>query len=131
MIAADVQATTLLAAEDDSVWTAADYLGFDTLVATVDKGILVGFACSRTLVADTEHEVLNVLVAPNQRGQGIGSKLMKTLLAAKTGIWFLEVREGNVAARSLYTSLGFSDFGRRKRYYQKPYEDAIVMRYCS
>jgi ribosomal-protein-alanine N-acetyltransferase len=74
---------------------------------------------------------LNVLVAGKQRGKGIGSKLMKTLLAGSDGIWFLEVRESNAAARALYKSLGFSDFGRRKGYYQKPYEDAIVMRFCS
>lgn len=129
--ASDAEALGELIREDDSAWTVADYLSLNTLVAVMEGDILAGFACARTLVPDTEHEVLNVLVAPNQRGKGIGSKLMKTLLSANRGIWFLEVREGNGAARHLYKSLGFSDFGRRSGYYQKPYEDAIVMRFCS
>ena len=131
MCAADLPAVAALAIENDSVWTAADYLALDTFVAIVDGEVLVGFACARTLVPDTEHEVLNVLVAQNQRGKGIGSKLMKTLLSAKSGIWFLEVRESNAVARSLYKSFGFINISRRKDYYQKPYEDAIVMRFCS
>ena len=39
----------------------------------------------------------------------------------------LEVREGNVAARNLYDSLGFTQIGVRKRYYEDSREDAIVM----
>ena len=39
----------------------------------------------------------------------------------------LEVREGNAPARALYGKHGFRDVGRRKNYYEKPREDAILM----
>ena len=39
---------------------------------------------------------------------------------------FLEVRESNSAARSLYEKLGFQQTGRRKSYYANPIEDAIL-----
>ena len=41
---------------------------------------------------------------------------------------FLEVRESNVAAQSLYQSAGFQQVSRRRRYYEEPVEDALVMR---
>jgi len=41
---------------------------------------------------------------------------------------FLEVRESNDAARGLYGSRGFSEIGRRRGYYRRPVEDALVMR---
>ena len=41
---------------------------------------------------------------------------------------FLEVRESNHAARSLYEKWAFSESGRRPRYYTQPEEDAIVYR---
>ena len=50
-------------------------------------------------------------------------------LAVEKGIVFLslEVRESNIAARSLYTSLGWEECGKRKNFYSKPTEDACVM----
>ena len=49
--------------------------------------------------------------------------------AEKLGIaiLFLEVRESNVAARTLYKSLGFTEDGIRKNFYEKPAEHAILM----
>ena len=44
MCAADLPAVAALAIENDSVWTAADYLALDTFVAIVDGEVLVGFA---------------------------------------------------------------------------------------
>ena len=128
MIAADVADIAALASHDDSMWTVADYLSLQTLVAIVDGGILAGFVCARTLIADEEHEVLNVLVAKQHRGKGIGFALMSALILANPGTFFLEVREGNVAARQLYLRSGFVDFGIRKGYYRNPEEDAITMR---
>ena len=128
MTLADVPSVAALAI--DSHWTADDYLMLETLIA-IEQGCVVGFAAARTLVADTEHEILNIQVDKPRRGQGIGSKLLKTLLGRQRGIWFLEVRESNAVAIGLYKSLGFNNFGRRKAYYQNPDEDAIVMRVCS
>ena len=39
----------------------------------------------------------------------------------------LEVRESNAPAIGLYQKLGFVEVGRRKNYYEKPREDAILM----
>jgi ribosomal-protein-alanine acetyltransferase len=128
---ADLDAVAELAREDESAWTLQDYLKNETVVAVLDGGVVAGLAAARTLVPQVEYEVLNVLVGTRFRGQGIGCKLMKKLMGAKSGLWFLEVRESNAIARRLYKSIGFNDFGRRKGYFQNPYEDAIVMRYCS
>lgn len=40
----------------------------------------------------------------------------------------LEVRQSNEAAQRLYARHGFVTIGRRRRYYQAPPEDAVVMR---
>ena len=40
----------------------------------------------------------------------------------------LEVRQSNGAAQRLYARHGFVPIGRRRRYYQAPPEDAVVMR---
>ena len=39
----------------------------------------------------------------------------------------LEVRPGNAAAIALYEKFGFVEVGRRKNYYEKPKEDALIM----
>jgi len=39
----------------------------------------------------------------------------------------LEVRESNFAAIALYQSLGFEEMGRRKNFYRRPQEDALIM----
>ena len=41
---------------------------------------------------------------------------------------WLEVRASNAGARTLYDARGFAAMGVRKRYYQAPREDAIVLR---
>lgn len=40
---------------------------------------------------------------------------------------FLEVRESNLAAQSMYEKMGFQVEGRRARYYSDNHEDAIIM----
>ena len=41
---------------------------------------------------------------------------------------YLEVRESNRAARTLYDADGFEPVGRRRRYYRSPVEDALVLK---
>ena len=41
---------------------------------------------------------------------------------------YLEVRDSNQRARQLYRSRGFEEVGRRRGYYRRPVEDAIVLR---
>jgi ribosomal-protein-alanine N-acetyltransferase len=40
----------------------------------------------------------------------------------------LEVRAGSAGAAALYAGLGFTQAGRRPRYYRDPDEDALIMR---
>ena len=77
-----------------------------------------------------EWELENIVVAPESRGKGIATQLMLALLVRVQNTngesVFLEVRESNSAARSLYERLGFQQTGRRKSYYANPIEDAIL-----
>lgn len=95
-----------------------------------DSDELFGYAIMRTLFE--EGEVLSVAVRPDLRRKGIGRRMMKTLMcdASSRGVtkMFLEVRQSNEAARSMYTSLGFLPIGLRRGYYAKPREDAVIMR---
>jgi ribosomal-protein-alanine N-acetyltransferase len=79
-----------------------------------------------------EAELANLAVAPALRGTGVAKRLLDHLLAdldARGGAnVYLEVRDSNAAAQALYRSRGFVSAGRRKGYYHKPTEDAVVMR---
>ena len=92
-------------------------------------GELLGFVVGKH-VAD-EWELENIAVAPAAHRQGIGKALFERLLATAEGAGaetlFLEVRESNSAARRLYESLGMLVTGRRKKYYQSPEEDALLL----
>ena len=98
--------------------------------ARSDAGSVLGYVVA-WFVAD-QGEIANIAVAPDQRGQGVGRALLDAALgeAATRGISavFLEVRDSNQRARELYASRGFEEVGRRRRYYRRPVEDAIVLR---
>lgn len=74
---------------------------------------------------------LNTLaVAPENRRQGIARRLWETVRELVTGmcsVCYLEVRESNLPAITLYHSLGFEQNGYRARYYQQPEEAAVLM----
>lgn len=82
-------------------------------------------------VAD-EGEIANLAVAPGERGKHFGSALLDGVVAAAqargAASVYLEVRDSNGAARALYASRGFVEVGRRRNYYRKPVEDALVLR---
>ena len=84
------------------------------------------------LDAADEGEILNLAVAPKGRRHGLGRALVQNILEALTarGVRqvYLEVRESNAPARALYAAHGFKEVGRRKQYYRRPAEDAIVLR---
>lgn len=105
-----------------------------TVLAVVDDGgNVAGFGC--LLAVDGEGEILNIAVHPSVRKNGIGQMLMNGMITAgmERGVrdFYLEVRESNVPARGLYEKNGFAALGRRKRYYSKPTEDAILMKKTS
>lgn len=79
-----------------------------------------------------EAEIANLAVAPAARRHGVGATLLDAAIEAArerqiTSV-FLEVRESNSAARELYASRGFAEIGRRRNYYRRPTEDALVLR---
>lgn len=86
----------------------------------------VGFVIARQ--AADEVEIVSLGVRPDARRSGAATALMRAALARAGGAatCFLEVAEGNAAARALYLRLGFAQAGRRPRYYGD--EDALVLR---
>jgi ribosomal-protein-alanine N-acetyltransferase len=99
-------------------------------VAVDADGEVLGYAVA-WYVAD-ESEIANIAVAPAARHRGVGSVLLDRILraAAEFGAHsvFLEVRESNAEARKLYAARQFEVAGKRTKYYQKPEEDALIMR---
>ena len=99
-----------------------------TIVA-METTFLVGYLVA-WIVVDHVH-VANIAVVFNNRRRGIGSVMMRWLLAesgqkgciAST----LEVRKSNKAAQSMYSELGYRSVAIRKAYYRNPLEDAVVM----
>ncbi len=81
---------------------------------------------------DAEWELENIVVAGRARRRGMGTELLKELIAqarsAGGSAIFLEVRQSNHGARSLYRRMGFEETGLRKGYYSDPPEDAILCR---
>lgn len=82
------------------------------------------------LIVDEAH-VATIAILPDVRRQGIGARILTEALReayADGARWaFLEVREGNEAARAMYRKFGFRVTGRRPRYYKDNGEDAILM----
>lgn len=92
-----------------------------------DKG--VGYA--GCVISTCEADITNIAVDEDYRCLGIADKLLTELariLSDREVLKiFLEVRESNEAARKLYCKMGFFEIGRRKNFYRKPNEDAILM----
>lgn len=96
------------------------------------SGGLVGYAGLLCPVGAQEGDVQTIAVVASARGQGLGRRLLRALLAAASERGarevFLEVRADNPVAQSLYRSEGFDEIGVRPAYYQPDGVDALVMR---
>ncbi len=101
----------------------------DFLVAERDRRV-VGYVVA--VRAADEAEILNLCVAPAARRSGTGRALVRAILRRVAALGaraaYLEVRDSNHAARRLYEAEGFAPVGRRRGYYRRPVEDAIVLR---
>ena len=99
------------------------------LAAEDENGRAVGYA-GLMYVLD-EGYISNVAVSPDRRREGIADMLLTELYerakAKKLSFLTLEVRESNIAAQSLYKKHGYTEVGRRKAYYSRPKEDAVLM----
>ena len=78
-----------------------------------------------------EGYITNVAVSQKERRKGIGTVLLNRVFsfARDNNLSFvsLEVRVNNQNAISLYTALGFKEEGKRKNFYDKPKEDALIL----
>ena len=89
----------------------------------------VGFGCLNFVL--DEATVLNIATLSEYRRRGIGKRILSELISEAekrgVGVVMLEVRESNSAAIALYSGFGFYTVGKRKNYYRKPVEDAVLM----
>lgn len=99
------------------------------LIAEVD-GVVAGYVGSQTVLDSAD--MMNLAVSQSFRRQGIGERLVNCLTEElkEKGVktLLLEVRISNEPARELYQKLGFEVVGKRPRYYEKPREDALILR---
>ncbi len=83
------------------------------------------------LVTDEMH-ILNLATATAHRRKGIAKRLViasiRTAFEHGARLSFLEVRASNAEAQKLYAGLGFISSYTRQEYYDKPVEDAVVMK---
>ncbi|CCG05069.1 (SSU ribosomal protein S18P)-alanine acetyltransferase [Blastococcus saxobsidens DD2] len=116
-------------------WTAAMYReelaqsGTRHYLVAEDDGVVVGYA--GLIAYDEEAHVATIGVAGARQGEGIGARLLDALLAEadrRSPVVLLEVRADNEPAQGLYRRRGFTEIGRRPRYYQPSGTDAVVMK---
>lgn len=120
-------------------WSRANFLdslvsGYQAWVLRDQAMRLLGYFLIMQVV--DEAHLLNVAVAEEWQGQGLGRFLLNQSVACARGLgmesMLLEVRPSNVRALGIYERYGFEQIGRRKGYYpaaDQQREDAIVMRY--
>ena len=115
-------------------WSAASFLDacnqeYNVYLVCEMDGEIVGYCGMWTVMG--EGNITNMAVDEKYRKCGIGSALMNAmeLMGQKmdVSIIFLEVRDSNIAAQKLYEKMGYREIGRRKRFYERPVEDALVM----
>jgi ribosomal-protein-alanine N-acetyltransferase len=117
-------------------WSEADFAtwlsrkeGFAIAVMREREAVAFGLA----LEAGDDAELLTIAVAEAERRLGWGGKIFERLDAEanKRSLkrWVLEVRHNNLAAVSLYKSLGFMEISVRKAYYRVAggQADALVL----
>ena len=95
------------------------------------NNIVIGYFVASSVAGEVT--LMNIAIAPQFQGQGIGRVLLQYLLDKsreneQQEIW-LEVRASNHNAIHLYQQLGFVEVDLRKAYYpaETGREDAIVM----
>lgn len=117
----------------EAPWSAADFAALLAGPGVFVSGDADCFALGRA--AADEAELLMLATAPDLRRRGLGRAALAAFEAeaAKRGARtvFLEVAEGNAAARALYSAAGWTVAARRPGYYRAAggaREDAVLMR---
>ena len=132
----DIPELSRIEAESFSMpWSAAAFgelltRPYCTYLTALADGRVAG-CCGYT---DSFHEanIDNVVVASEYRNRGIAQIMLAKLLerGAASGVesYVLEVRVSNLPAIHIYEKLGFRSVGIRPRFYEKPVEDARIMK---
>lgn len=99
------------------------------VVCTDEDGVLLAYGGAE-YVPD-EAEILNVATRSDMRRRGCATgvitELERVLYARGVRKVFLDVRESNLPARTLYDRLGYAVTGKRRNFYRFPREDAVIM----
>lgn len=99
------------------------------IVVAEEEQKILGY-CILYYVLD-EAEIARIAVSGEERQRGIGSRILEFCerSCAEKGVKkiLLDVRESNEKARSFYEKHGFRKDGIRKRFYENPCEDAVLM----
>lgn len=96
------------------------------------QGKVIGYYVG--LHVSVEITLMDIGIAPEHRGRGLGKALLKHFLRESNKLQaeeaWLEVRVSNHAAIALYQQMGFEEIERRKDYYpaENGSEDALIMR---
>lgn len=118
----------------------------ESLELLTREGIGVGYVCTQKIppmetptvvayggmvIAVDEGQITNIAVHPDYRGMGYGKAVTMALIkhakASRLANITLEVRASNATAVGMYRKLGFAEVGKRKNFYTRPTEDAIIM----
>lgn len=99
------------------------------ILVAMEDGKVIGYGI--LYCAAVEGELVRIAVSEESRSKGVGHRLLEAIFHScrMQGVerLFLEVRESNEIARAFYEHHGFIVDGRRRRFYQNPEEDAILM----
>jgi [ribosomal protein S18]-alanine N-acetyltransferase len=90
---------------------------------------ILGVGCFWRIVDEAHITIL--AIHPDYQNRGLGQLILYSLLKKSSALGLeratLEVRDSNESALYLYQKFGFKIAGRRKNYYQKTGEDALVL----
>lgn len=104
---------------------------YDFVEVAEYEGELIAYINIRILAK--EAELMRIAVEKKYRKRGLASLLLQRALnlcrEKNVQSIFLEVRESNIEAISLYRKYDFEECGLRKDYYSMPLESALIMRY--
>lgn len=118
----------------DQPWPASEFASLLSMPSTLAFAIQQDarhLALVLVRIAADEAEILTIGVDPDFRGKRLGLAVLDRAERAvsESGAisMFLEVNQHNDPARALYTRAGYSEIGRRPRYYRGR-DDALIYR---
>jgi len=113
---------------DKSVWEGLFNNHDLRVAANISQSIFTGYAVFSKI--QEEAELLRIGIRPDFREEGIAHALTERMIGVlkkeQVKRLFLEVRDDNLPALSLYRSFGFMEIGKRTGYYKNPKGNALT-----